>query len=158
MSSVHELLDRSGPVVEYMTESGVLKFKSPYVTGSVVYDGGNDTFVLTGETSLKNMQYMTAVPFIKNYSYAGSGLPFPNAEMAHEQTPDHGPVKVDSGAFAIRIPHPSEYYTGQGKVLTKPHVHFFGDGNQHVVIMLGDYFPNRSLKNLPGHYNRTIGR
>jgi hypothetical protein len=157
----HDQLDSLDSNVQYDVHDGkYLEFKSPYVSGIVTYDSVTDIFTINGKTPLtESIKYLAASPLMRGYSYSGSALPFPNYESAYENTPNQGTVPVVGGEFTIKILHPSEYYTTQGKILMKPHIHFkFPDMNKLVTIVIGDIIPNRSLTGLPDHPNRTIGR
>lgn len=56
-------------------------------------------------------------------SYSGSGLPYPNAEVAFQQTPSYGTVAVGGdGSFSFSIPFPSGYYSNLGTLYVQPHV------------------------------------
>lgn len=139
----------------------ILEFKSPDFYGTVVYNSVNDTFTVNGNAPRSStIRYMAASPLWRNYSYAGSGLPYPDADMAYDGTPNKGVVKTTlDGSFSITVAHPSEYYINLGKTLLKPHIKIhLVEQKKDLVLLIGDYFPCRSLTGLPGHPNRTIGR
>jgi len=143
--------------------SPMMEFKGDQLSGRITFDP--DTLLFTVEGifhGLKNMpmKYWAANPINRIYSYPGSGLPFPNPEVAYENTPNQGEVALDNhGQFTIYLQIPSGYYLRQGKVLLKPHVHFSVPAhNQVFTVAIADDFPYRSLKNLPDRPNRTIGR
>jgi hypothetical protein len=84
-------------------------------------------------------------------SFTGSGLPFPNKEVAYENTDNTGILQVFGDVFSLNILKPNSYYVNHGKTLIRPHINFtFIDGNERSVsnsyrIMLDDYIPYRSL-------------
>jgi hypothetical protein len=84
-------------------------------------------------------------------SFTGSGLPFPNKEVAYENTDNTGILQVFGDVFSLNILKPNSYYINHGKTLIRPHINFtFIDGNERAVsnsykIMLDDYIPYRSL-------------
>ena len=84
-------------------------------------------------------------------SFTGSGLPFPNKDVAYENTDNTGILQVFGDVFSLNILKPNSYYENQGKTLIRPHINFtFIDGNERAVsnsykIMLDDYIPYRSL-------------
>jgi hypothetical protein len=164
MVDEHEKLDYLNSNVQYVIRSSKdqqhLEFKNPDISGVIRYDVATDTFIVDGQTSVsKTITYWAANPLWKNYSYAGSGLPYPNHEVAYENTVNQGTVDVKNGHFSFTLQHPSEYYVEQGKKLLKPHVHLeLVDKNKVVTLLIADFLPYRSLRNLPNHPNRTIGR
>jgi hypothetical protein len=165
----HENKEHNSPSeFEYKVVSGednqpLMAFTHPNLTGRIIYDSASTTFNLSGkfsEITGQPLKYWAANPIPRMYSYSGSGLPFPNPEVAYENSPNQGEVMVDAtGQFNIALLQPSGYYTRQGKVLMKPHVHFRVPGyNRIFTITIADDFPYRSLSNLPDRPNRSIGR
>jgi hypothetical protein len=141
----------------------MMAFSNPKLTGRIVYDATTTSFNLSGkfnEITGQPLKYWAANPIPRMYSYSGSGLPYPNPEVAYENTPNQGEVLVDdAGQFSINLVQPSGYYTRQGSVLMKPHIHFRVPGYNHVFTMfIADDFPYRSLSSLPDRPNRSIGR
>ena len=56
-------------------------------------------------------------------SFSGSALPFPNAHVAFENTPNQGTVKVDAASrVTIPIMHPNVYYSPFEDSYVGPHV------------------------------------
>ena len=94
--------------------------------GKVKYSGsGNVT--ITGRVneygSTTKIVFWAPTPPDYRTSYSGSGLPYPNAEVAFQQTPSYGTVQVkDNGSFSFSIPFPSGYYMNLGTLYVKPHV------------------------------------
>jgi hypothetical protein len=94
--------------------------------GKVQYKGTGDVTVsgrvsnLAGATKIV---FWAPAPPDYRTSYSGSGLPYPNAEVAFQQTPSYGTVPVSGdGSFVFSIPFPSAYYTNLGTVYVQPHV------------------------------------
>jgi len=90
----------------------------------VIYANKSGNFKLkgtaTGGTILK---YWAAAPPVCSYSTAGTGLPFPNEQIAYENTPNKGEISLGlGGAFEIILQYPSGYYAGQGELYVPPHV------------------------------------
>lgn len=159
----HEKLDYNNTGMEYnINKNGepVLEFKNQYIQVEVKYNSQKDVFIVRGHVKkCKNIKYLAATPLWRNCSYSGSGLPFPNHFVAYENTPNNGIVQTHNDIFEIQLAHPSGYYVNQGKTLLKPHVHLeLVELNIVMTLVIGDYLPFRSLKNLPNHPNRTIGR
>ena len=84
-------------------------------------------------------------------NFAGSGLPYPNEEVAFENTPNVGAVKVDQGEFTYHMQFPNSYYKHLGQTLVPPQVKFkFCDRtnkpiSQTYSVKLGNPIPYRSL-------------
>lgn len=107
-------------------------------------------FVVKG--SLKNnangiVKFIAANAPDYRQSYSGSGLPFPNAEIAYENTPNKGAARVINGQFKFSIDYPSGFYVNQGTLLLPPHVLVrLCDENEEVeVVQLGEGIPHRTL-------------
>ena len=55
------------------------------------------------------------------FSFAGSGLPYHNADQAFDNTENTGTVNSTEGSFTIEMPTlPSAYYTGLGSTYVPP--------------------------------------
>ena len=108
-------------------------------------------FVVKG--SLKDSNKNGLVKFIAanapdyRQSYSGSGLPFPNPEIAYENTPNKGTARVVDGNFQFSIDYPNSFYANQGTNLLPPHVLIrLCDGSDDVeVVQLGEGIPHRTL-------------
>lgn len=90
----------------------------------IVYANKNGNFKIKGTaTGGSILKYWAAAPPVCSYSTAGSGLPFPNEEVAYENTPNKGEIKLDlGGSFEINLQYPSAYYAQQGELYVPPHV------------------------------------
>lgn len=90
-------------------------------------------------------------------SFAGSGLPYPNPEVAYDNTPNKGAVRSINGKFEFKVHYPNAYYIGLGSVYVEPCVHYkiCGEGYSDKVntINLGYGIPFRSLTYSPTAYN-----
>lgn len=82
-------------------------------------------------------------------SYSGSGLPYPNSEIAYENTINKGMVKTDDkGNFQFNVMYPNTYYMGLGTNPVEPccHIKKCGtDDDQIHTIKLGHGVPFRML-------------
>jgi hypothetical protein len=84
-------------------------------------------------------------------SFSGSGLPYPNEEVAFENTPNKGVIKVVNNMFNFLIHYPNSYYQNMGSVLVPPCVKMIlVDSNnmqlsQIYEVKLGDGIPFRTL-------------
>lgn len=92
----------------------------------IVIDNGNGEYLVKGKLRHLNSSKVLFIAanspdFITSYS--GSGLPFPNANIAFENTPNRGVCKVDGvGNFQFHIRYPNSYYQKLGTELIDPHV------------------------------------
>lgn len=162
----HENKDHQDFVVNYIVhklDKPVLEFNSQEFSGRVMYNADSGIYNIDGQfigVNNATVKYWSANPITRNYSYSGSGLPYPNPETAYENTPNQGYVLLDNdGRFSIKVDNPSGYYVRQGKILLKPHVHFKVLGSSKVfTITIADSFPYRSLKNLVDRPNRSTNR
>mgnify|MGYP001177076969 FL=1 len=81
-------------------------------------------------------------------SYTGSGLPFPDAIVAMDNTDNKGTIKPSSKEFVIKLKYPNSYYSHLGTRLILPHVHLSVKQNnkiQSTNIQLGENAPFRTL-------------
>lgn len=103
------------------------------------------------------VNFWAASPPDRMTTFAGSGLPFANPEMAFENTPNKGAVKAANGAFEIRLQFPNSFYVNMGKTLLPPHVllKFCEPQSEIKAIIIGESIPHRSLTSLPGEYTRS---
>lgn len=77
-----------------ITESGALE-----LSGSI-----------TNRNAYQKVEIIAPAPIDRMMNYSGSGLPFPCAEIAFENTPNR--IHVDaSGKFQGRFAYPNSYYT-----------------------------------------------
>lgn len=114
-----------------------------------------------GEQFANNVvDWIAASPVSRGYSYSGSGLPYPNPEIAYENTPNIGSATIDKdGDFSVEIEYPNAYYVRQGSILLNPHIHFYLKSKGLLYcIDVGRPIQNRSLTGLPDRYNRTTLR
>lgn len=162
MLNNHEQLDFIDSMTQYIKHKNThpyVEFKNPSIWGVIQYNPETDKFVIHGRTRANQVTYFGATPLIRNYSYSGSGLPFPHYLSAYENTSNIGKVEVIDGLFKIEVQHPSQYYVAQGRKLLKPHIHLILDDSPNIIsLVLADYLPFRSLTNLPHKPNRSIGR
>jgi hypothetical protein len=121
--------------------------------GKVRYEGsGRVTVKGSVQTKGRDMHvvFWAAAPPDFRTSYTGSGLPYPNFEVAMQQTPSSGTVPVNAdGTFSFSIQYPSGYYTNLGTLYVKPHVRIRSvvDGHMGPVetIKVAEGIPFRLL-------------
>ena len=96
------------------------------ISGSVQYDGSGSLKISGTVRNAEHKSYIifwAANPPDYRTSYSGSGLPYPNSEVAYEKSPNRGVVDIQSdGSFQFHLKYPSGYYTGLGTVYMQPHI------------------------------------
>lgn len=111
---------------------------SVLINGSVKNYSPNSTLI-----------FWAASPPDYRTSYTGSGLPYPNYEIAYENTPNKGTVPIVNGSFTFNIRYPSGYYAGLGSAYVKPHLNLqinsMGKLGPVSVVSLGEGIPFRLL-------------
>ena len=117
----------------------------------VVLDSGDGEYIVKGtiQTTSSNatILFWAANPPTYTTSFTGSGMPFPNAEIAYDNSPNRGAVKIKGSQFQFRIRYPNAYYTALGTVYVPPCVHVKvcenGSNNDIHTIKLGSGIPFR---------------
>jgi hypothetical protein len=101
------------------------------------------------------VKYWAASPpdYLSNFS--GSALPYPNEEVAFENTPNKGVVEIRGGLFEFRLHYPNSYYVDMGSKYVKPQVKLIlvNAANEQLSalyeINLGNGVPYRTLDYTP---------
>lgn len=114
--------------------------------GSIVVRG----IVKNTKTANPSVVYWAAAPPTRGTSFSGSGLPFPNPEVAYDRTPNSGVVKANNdGSFEFRIQYPNSYYVGLGSLYINPHVHIKiceeGSDEKYFSVKIDEGIPFRTL-------------
>jgi hypothetical protein len=97
------------------------------------------------------LRWWAANPPTYGQSYAGSGLPYPNEDVAFEGTPNNGICQVEGGSFNFMMVYPNSYYTNLGTKYVAPEVKIqIVDANGKELtpissIPLGSGIPFRTL-------------
>ena len=101
--------------------------------------------------------FWAANPPTYNGSFTGSGLPFPNPEIAYQNTINKGTVKTQGGYYEFKIRFPNAYYVGLGSKYVEPCVHIKicqpNGENKLKTIKLGNGIPFRTLSHSNGERN-----
>jgi hypothetical protein len=101
------------------------------------------------------VSYTAPAPPTYNSSFSGGGLPFPNEEIAFENTGNRGVVPVEGGRFRFTIRYPNSYYTHMGNNYIGPHVRLvlvneIGTRmSEEMSVPLGEGIPFRTLSSPP---------
>lgn len=137
------------------------KHFSKYTCKGVVLDSGKGEYVVKGYiqtlSSNATILFWAPNPPTYNASYSGSGLPYPNAEIAFENTPNRGAVKTEGGNFEFRVRYPNAYYAGLGSIYIEPSVYIKvcenGSDENIYTVRLGNGIPFRMLTHPQSHAN-----
>lgn len=125
----------------------------------IVLDSGDGEFIVKGY--VKSLQtdptvlFWAANPATYCQSFSGAGMPFPNPEIAYDNTPNRGAVKAHGNQFKFKVRFPNAYYTNLGSTYVEPCVHIkvCGDNdptNDKIhTVKLGHGIPFRSTTNTP---------
>jgi hypothetical protein len=130
-----------------------LFFDKSLCSGVVVNEGSGNVVVqgtLKEGNADSKIMYFAANPAEEiKQSFSGSGLPFPNPDIAFHNTSNVGAVNAVNGQFTIRLNYPNSYYVGMGSLYIPPHIHLKlcepGFENKIHSIKLGDGIPYRTL-------------
>ena len=110
---------------------------------------------VTGITGPMKIQWKAAAPVTRGIGFAGSGQPYPNREIAFENSPNSGVLDSSDGSFEIALKGiPAGYYTGLGGTYVPPMVEFMcrnsGGGIWQTSLWVNDTAaPYRWLNGAP---------
>ena len=157
---------QSSEVFEYREKNMCDSFKSAYKNLSLcdvdIVNKDNKSFLVNGSLkgsvlnlSNKNSLYLkfwAASPPTYGSNFSGSGLPFPNEEVAFEKSENIGSSDILNGNFSFSLRVPNSYYTNMGTVYVNPEVQiqvYDRNTNKPVSeiqhINLGEGIPYRTL-------------
>jgi hypothetical protein len=97
------------------------------------------------------IKYNASNPPTYSSDFSGSGMPFPNEEIAFENSPNKGVVEVINGDFNFTLKYPNSYYINLGNVYVPPQVKLILVNKDNKVlsdihtINLGEGIPFRTL-------------
>lgn len=128
-------------------------FNKIYTCKGVIEDSGSGEYVVSGQTTAPNdsmVLFWAANPPNYNTSFAGSGLPYPSPDIAFDNTPNKGAVRVKNGSFKFFIRYPSSFYAGLGTLYVAPHVYYkvcdnSGKESKVYSVKIGKGIPFRTL-------------
>ena len=118
-----------------------------------IHYNSEGNFIVEGKAPMgvEFVKYWAASPPTYSLSFSGSGLPYPNEELAMEKTPNQGVAEVKNGFFQFPLDYPNSYYDQVLRKYVPPQVKFMyvdrnGENRSDVYIAnLGDGIPFRSL-------------
>jgi hypothetical protein len=117
-------------------------FNDEYTGFTVIHSTDLSSLKITG--SIKNINLYNNVliiapnPIDRMTNYSGSGLPFPNHEIAFDNTPNIHHVD-SSGLFDIYFKYPNSFYMPDGLNKIKPSIFFIftsGSGGDNISFRL----------------------
>ena len=127
-------------------------FSNDVCEGTVLKEGTGDILVTGSVNSRTNdplIVFWAANPPTYGTSFSGSGLPFPNPDIAYGKTTNSGVVKAVDRKFSFRIQYPNAYYVGLGSLYIAPHVNVkvceTGMNDRFFSVKIDDGIPFRTL-------------
>jgi hypothetical protein len=130
-------------------------FEKTFCSGEMVNEGNGDILVngiVNGGRNSSKVVFWASAPPNRGTSFYGSGHPFPNPEVAYDNTPNRGTVNSNgTGKFSFRIQYPNAYYIGLGTLYVPPHLHIkVCDSNEencseYFTLQIDDGIPFRTL-------------
>ena len=106
-----------------------------------IIDPGDGEFHLEVEVDAEDgtlVLFWAANPPNYNTSFSGSGIPFPTPNIAFEETPNQGAVKVENGSFHVFLHFPNSFYTELGQQHIPPRLYFSFCGPEEGEILSVD--------------------
>lgn len=99
------------------------------------------------KNTFKSVTIFAANTIDTKVSYSGSGLPFPNDEIAFENTPNIYELKDNT--FNVSFSYPNSFYTSDHRIKIPPTIFFkFVDNNDTVSYESIKLIDNLTLKSL----------
>lgn len=137
------------------------KFDNEFVqcTVSVIDSDGN--IKITGNITQMGMAKDVIIsapnPIDRMTTYTGSGLPFPCAYIAFENTPNIAKITDPTGYFNLKFSYPNGYYTTDAHTKIEPSIfitfHWKDETKEKTVVRLPltNNLPVRTLNYRPNH-------
>lgn len=101
------------------------------VEGVVRRNPSDNSVMVTGRitgvaSEPQTILWKAAAPPTRGIGFAGAGLPYPNKDIAYENSPNLGSIESTDGSFTIQLRGiPSSYYSGLGSIYVPPLIEFF---------------------------------
>lgn len=129
-------------------------FNDEYTAFDITVNSDNSALKINGSiknhTMYKDIIIIAPNPINRMSSYSGSGLPYPNYEIAFENTPNIHKIEA-SGIFDISFKYPNSFYMPDGINKIKPSIYFIfstiDDKSFRLQYELRDINPLRTLIN-----------
>lgn len=105
----------------------------------------NDNIIVKGTINFpyKHAKILAANPIDRMSNYSGSGLPFPSAYIAFENTINEYIIKVPS--YTATIKYPNSYYLDNGIDKIPPTIYIIIDNKIYDSYILPDRLPLKTL-------------
>lgn len=120
--------------------------------GQVYTDNNNKvhfTGIINDPVSCIELHWWGASPIERRTSYSGSGLPYPNPDIAYEKTVNQGKIKLNNNKFDFVLHDiPNSYYVANGTIYVHPTINIRVVRKTHQKqynIELGQGVPFRHL-------------
>ena len=96
---------------------------------------------LNGEP--QTVYWKAASPPTRGIGFAGAGLPYPNQDIAYENSPNQGTIQSPDGSFTIQLKGiPSGYFSGLGSIYVPPLIEFYSKSQSgrifHSTLWIND--------------------
>ena len=134
--------------------------KSLEICDVVLMKNDNNVFMVNGSLNgslnlLSNVEKLYIKYWASNaptysQSFSGSGLPYPNEEVAFQNSPNVGVVPVVNGKFSFSLSYPNSYYDNMGTVYVPPQVKVKVCNDKNIAVSkiqqinLGEGIPFRT--------------
>ena len=133
-------------------ESNQQVFNNTTCSG-IMYNNQAGDILITGSVNSNSpnptVYYWAAASPDYGTSFSGSGLPFPNPEVAYSRTGNAGTIVADNRQFSIKIKYPNAYYVGLGTVYVPPHINIkvveAGSDDKFITLQIDGGIPYRTL-------------
>ena len=124
---------------------------------NIDYNIQNNEVRIYGKVYIENnslLEYYAANPANYLHSYTGSGLPFPNSQIAYQNTTNYGRIFINNNSYSFTIKYPNAFYAGLGSKYIDPHVivritDTSGKQYKPIFIKLNNGLPYRTLTHPP---------
>jgi hypothetical protein len=123
-----------------------MNFTNDFVSCMININGFNVNIkgTLNNPSIYKKKIVIAPASFNNLTSYSGSGLPFPNEEIAFQNTKNLFEIK-DDGIIDTTFQYPNSYYSPDGLTKIKSPILFIFDTN-NFIIELNDICPLKTLR------------
>tara|TARA_B100001758_G_C18393428_1_gene604394 strand:- start:1486 stop:1983 length:498 start_codon:yes stop_codon:yes gene_type:complete len=129
-----------------------MNFNNEYVS-SIIKVIDNKVKITGNSKQNYLVEIVAANPADKLGNYSGTNLPFPNYDIAFENTPNYH--KVENNIFDITFEYPNSYYSlDKGMIQINPSIKFMIYKNEELISNISVELPNKC--NLKTLINRNI--
>jgi hypothetical protein len=123
-----------------------MNISNEFISCVINVDGLNVNIkgTLNNPSNYKKKVVIAPAPANKLTSYSGSALPFPNKDIAFENTKNLYEIKED-GIIDANFIYPNSYYSADGLTKIKSPIIFIFDNNK-FILELDDICPLKTLR------------